>query len=104
MQAAMLYSFSYYKTIIDSHLDHTHLYRNFFSEDCVCFLMDLLNTFYDCLVSFLFEGGEASYTVAKVKDLPKLHRAVWKCDMKKVKTATKGIKKNDLNAFDKSHR
>ena len=44
------------------------------------------------------------YTVVKVKDLPKLHRAVWKCDMNKVKIATKGIKPSILNSFDKERR
>lgn len=53
---------------------------------------------------FSISVDDGGYSVPKVKDLPKLHRAVWKCDMNKVKTATKGIKTNDLNAFDKGRR
>ena len=58
-------------------------------------------------LSFMFcvcEGDDVGYSISKVKDLPKLHRAVWKCNMHKVKTATKGIKTSELNAFDKGRR
>ena len=44
------------------------------------------------------------YVVTKVKDLPKLHRAVWKEDLDKVKSVTSGIKKAALNGLDKNKR
>ena len=44
------------------------------------------------------------YLVRKVKDLPKLHRAVWKEDINKVKAATNGIKTSVLNSHDKWKR
>lgn len=40
----------------------------------------------------------------KVKELPKLHRAVWKGNLEKVKKLTKSIKRSDLNSTDKEKR
>ena len=84
----------------------SNLIRDDFSVTNQMTVLILLHksTFIILSVWFLFKGIEIGYTVAKVKDLPKLHRAVWKCDMRKVETATKGIKKSKLNAFDKGHR
>ena len=42
--------------------------------------------------------------IAKEKDLPKLHRAVWKGDLMKVKQLTKNAKERELNARDKEDR
>ncbi len=50
------------------------------------------------------EGVECVYEVKKVKDLPKLHRAVWKKDINKVKAITNGSKASVLNAYDKEKR
>ena len=52
----------------------------------------------------MFEGDDVGYMVAKVRKLPKLHRAVWKCNMDKVENVTRKIKTKKLNAFDKKHR
>ena len=45
-----------------------------------------------------------AYVIAKEKDLPKLHRAVWKGDLTKVKQLTKNVKESELNARDKEER
>ena len=42
--------------------------------------------------------------MSKAGDLPKLHRAVWKGDLNKVKSVTKGLKSKDISTFDKEHR
>jgi hypothetical protein len=42
--------------------------------------------------------------VAKLKELPKLHRAVWRGDLIKVKSIGNGIRKTVLNTMDKEHR
>ena len=55
-------------------------------------------------LSLGFTGANYAYVISKVKDLPKLHRAVWKGNMTKVKSITKGIRKKDLNATDKAKR
>ena len=44
------------------------------------------------------------YVIPKEKDLPKLHRAVWKGDLVKVQQITKNFKKNEVNAVDKEKR
>lgn len=44
------------------------------------------------------------YVVNKPRDLPKLHRAVWKADITKVKTVSNGIRKAILNSHDKGKR
>ena len=41
------------------------------------------------------------YVIAKEKDLPKLHKAVWNRDATKVKQL---CKKADINQFDKENR
>ncbi len=41
------------------------------------------------------------YVIAKEKDLPKLHKAVWNRDAAKVKQL---CKKADINQFDKENR
>jgi hypothetical protein len=41
------------------------------------------------------------YVIAKEKDLPKLHKAVWNRDATKVKQL---CKKSDINQFDKENR
>jgi len=46
-------------------------------------------------------GGAAGYFIAKEKDLPKLHKAVWTKDMAKLKQL---IKKVDINQLDKENR
>ena len=47
------------------------------------------------------EGG---YVVEKVKDLPRLHRSVWKGNLVKVKRLTKSMKNSELNSVDKEKR
>ncbi len=49
-------------------------------------------------------GGTCVYVVSKPKDLPKLHRAVWKGDISKVKSSTNVIRTSVLNSLDKSKR
>lgn len=39
-------------------------------------------------------------TVTQEKKLPKLHRAVWKCDLKRVKKLLHNITEKELNAQD----
>lgn len=46
-------------------------------------------------------AGAAGYFIAKEKDLPKLHKAVWSKDMTKLKQL---IKKADINQLDKENR
>lgn len=43
----------------------------------------------------------AGYSIAKDKDLPKLHKAVWTGDLTKVKQLAK---KGDLNQLDRENR
>ena len=51
------------------------------------------------------DGSEGCvYVVNKPKDLPKLHRAVWKGNLSKVKNSTNGIRKSVLNSLDKGKR
>ncbi len=41
----------------------------------------------------------------KLKDLPKLHKAVWKDDLQRVKTVLTGLKKTMyIDYFDKEQR
>lgn len=48
------------------------------------------------------DGAEVfGYVIAKEKDLPKLHKAVWNGDAAKVKQL---CKKGDINQFDKENR
>ena len=47
---------------------------------------------------------ESVYSVRKVKDLPKLHRAVWKGNLEKVRRLTKSVKTSELNSTDKEKR
>ena len=56
------------------------------------------------LILCMFEGGDAGYAVAKVRKLPKLHRAVWKCKVEKVMKVTKKMKIKKLNTYDKHQR
>ena len=56
--------------------------------------------FLSCLDGF----DECMYVVAKVKDMPKLHRAVWRGDLIKVKSISNGIRKTVLNTGDKEQR
>lgn len=44
------------------------------------------------------------YHVQKEKELPKLHRAVWKGNLDKVKKLTKSMKTSELNSTDKEKR
>ena len=45
------------------------------------------------------------YVVQRLKDLPKLHKAVWKDDLQRVKTVLAGLKKTMyIDYFDKEHR
>ena len=48
--------------------------------------------------------GKSVYVVSKLKDLPKLHQAVWKEDLAKVKSITRHINKGLLNAHDTNKR
>ena len=59
-----------------------------------------------CLMKAPHVPGEVqdAYVIAKEKDLPKLHRAVWKGDLTKVKQLTKNAKERELNARDKEER
>ena len=52
----------------------------------------------------MFAVDDLGYIVDKVRKLPKLHRAVWKCNMTKVEKVTRSMKLIKLNAFDKHHR
>ena len=57
--------------------------------------------------SFLDLGDsydECTYVVGRLKDLPKLHRTVWRGDLMKTKCICNGIRKSVLNARDKEHR
>lgn len=47
---------------------------------------------------------ECMYVVTKVKEMPKLHRAVWRGDLIKVKSIGNGIRKTVLNTRDKEYR
>ena len=49
------------------------------------------------------EAGSISsgYSIAKDKDLPKLHKAVWTGDLAKVKQI---VKKGDINQLDRENR
>ena len=47
---------------------------------------------------------ESAYSVRREKSLPKLHRAVWKGKLDKVKKLTVNIKTSQLNAADKEQR
>ena len=42
--------------------------------------------------------------VNKPKELPKLHRAVWKGDLSKVKASTSSMRITTLNSLDKAKR
>ena len=44
------------------------------------------------------------YNVQKEKELPKLHRAVWKGNLEKVMKLTKSVKTSELNSTDKEKR
>ena len=44
------------------------------------------------------------YNVQKERELPKLHRAVWKGNFEKVMKLTKGMKMSELNSTDKEKR
>ena len=63
-----------------------------------------IDLFDDCSYSLLEGYDVVPYSVENVKKLPKLHRAVWKSDFKKVKTATKGMKMKHLDDIDKEQR
>lgn len=57
------------------------------------------------LISLFPDGfDEAMYVVSKLKQMPKLHRAVWRGDFIKVKSISNGIRKTVLNTRDKEHR
>eukprot|EP00731_Ephydatia_muelleri_P000532 Em0001g532a len=47
------------------------------------------------------DGVTGVYEIARVKDLPKLHRAAWKGKLAKLKDRTKGINKKNLNSQEK---
>ena len=47
---------------------------------------------------------ESMYVVSTLRDLPKLHRAVWRGDLLKVKSICNGIRKTVLNTRDKEYR
>ena len=47
------------------------------------------------------EMASVGYFIAKEKDLPKLHKAVWNRDLGKVKQFAK---KGDINQLDKENR
>ena len=47
------------------------------------------------------DGVTGVYEIARVKDLPKLHRAAWKGKLAKFKDRTKGINKKNLNSQEK---
>ena len=47
------------------------------------------------------EMASVGYYIAKEKDLPKLHKAVWNGDSGKVKQI---LKKGDINQLDKENR
>lgn len=49
-------------------------------------------------------ADECMYVVTKLKEMPKLHRAVWRGDLIKVKSIGNGIRKTVLNTRDKEHR
>ena len=44
------------------------------------------------------------YNIQKERELPKLHRAVWKGNFEKVMKLTKGMKMSELNSTDKEKR
>ena len=44
------------------------------------------------------------YVVSKLKEMPKLHRAVWRGDLMKVKSIGNGIRKTVLNTRDHKYR
>lgn len=58
------------------------------------------------LCIFIFPDGfdECMYIVTKLKEMPKLHRAVWRGDLIKVKSIGNGVRKTVLNTRDKEHR
>lgn len=45
-----------------------------------------------------------AYVVSRLKDLPKLHKAVWKGEVARVKHLTKDLKKGEVDATDKMKR
>ena len=57
-----------------------------------------------CVMCTPVGEGVCVYVVNKTKDLPKLHRAVWKEDSAKVKSITSSIRKSVLNSYDKNKR
>ena len=48
--------------------------------------------------------GVGLYNIQKERELPKLHRAVWKGNLEKVMKLTKGMKTSELNSTDKEKR
>ncbi len=50
------------------------------------------------------EDVREAYTVSRLKDLPKLHKAAWKGDLTRVKHVTKDLKKGEINSLDKEKR
>ncbi len=51
------------------------------------------------------DKDHSGYTVQRLKDLPKLHKAVWNNDLVRVRTVLAGLKKKMyIDYFDKEHR
>ena len=65
------------------------------SVECAC----------DILYVCIGPGENCGYIVKRLKDLPKLHKAVWKDDLQRVKTVLTTLKKTMyMDYFDKEHR
>ena len=57
------------------------------------------------IVADVGPGENCGYIVKRLKDLPKLHKAVWKDDLQRVKTVLASLKKTMyMDYFDKEHR
>ena len=70
---------------------------------CVGECSELLHSPTQCPAPSAPENG--GYSVSKLKDLSKLHKAVWKDDLGKVKAALASLKKSMyVDYFDKENR